>query len=165
MRIIITIYLLIFLIGCSSKVERVERQQTDELTTIRWSADDMQEIANKIVKDILTSPAITKGKTYGFGKIRNDSHDHIDTKQLANKIRTALIQSQKLNISQNQNSQNNKINELFFGKITTIFKKNSTTKDMYFNFNLILKNNLSNKLIWSKTVEIRKIYKKSLFGL
>ena len=159
MRTVMVVFLFIFLIGCSSKLERVERQQTDELTTIRWSANDMQEIANKIVKDILASSSITKGKTYGFGKIRNDSHDHIDTKQLANKIKTALVQSQKLNISQNKNS------ELFFGKITTIFKKNSNKKDMYFNFNLILKNNLSNKVIWSKTVEIRKIYKKSLFGL
>jgi len=159
MRTVMVVFLFIFLIGCSSKLERVERQQTDELTTIRWSANDMQEIANKIVKDILASSSITKGKTYGFGKIRNDSHDHIDTKQLANKIKTALVQSQKLNISKNKNS------ELFFGKITTIFKKNRYTKDMYFNFNLILKNNLSNKVIWSKTVEIRKIYKKSLFGL
>jgi len=159
MRTVMVVFLLIFLISCSSKVERVERQQTDEITTIRWGANDMQEIANKIVKDILSSSSITKGKTYGFGKIRNDSHDHIDTKQLTNKIKTALVQSQKLNISKNKNS------ELFFGKITTIFKKNSNTKDMYFNFNLILKNNLSNEVIWSKSVEIRKIYKKSLFGL
>jgi len=160
-RAVVLVTILLY-IGCSTlKVERTNTKGI-YMTTIHWSSDDLQEIAHKIVSDILSSSTIDFSKTYSFGKIRNDSYDHIDTKQLANKITTALIQSGKVKISKNTNHQSNGI---FYGKISSIFKKNSTTKDMFFNFNLSLSDVQTSEVIWSGSVSIRKIYKKALFGL
>ena len=149
-------------VGCNQpKLESID-PKNGELTTIHWDANDMQEIAQKISTEILSSTTIDFSKTYSFGKIRNDSHDHIDTKLLANKISTALIQSGKVKISKNKNHQSSGI---FYGKISSIFKKNSTTKDIFFNFNLYLTDIQTSRVVWNGSVSIRKIYKKALFGL
>ena len=159
---ILLLFSLLFYTGCSSKVKRIDNSST-ELTTIRWDTNDLQEMAQKMVTNILSSSNISfsKEKVYSFGKITNDSHDHIDTKQLANKILTALVQSKKMTLSTNKNDQSSGI---FFGKISSIFKKNSNTKDMFFFFNLTLTDRQTSAVIWSHDVEIRKTYKKALFG-
>jgi len=144
----------------SSKIKTVDTKEI-HLTTIRWGSDDLQEIAQKIVQDILSSSSIDFSKTYSFKKIKNDSHDQIDTKLLSNKIVTALVQSDKVKISENKNHQ---IDGFFYGKISSIFKKNATTKDMYFDFGLSLTEVKTTKVVWSGNVEIRKVYKKELFG-
>ena len=155
---------MIFYTGCNSPIpSKVEKIDTKEihLTTIRWGSDDLQEIAHKVVSKILSSNSIDFSKTYSFGEIRNDSYDHIDTKHLANKITTALVQSGKIKMSENKNHQSEGI---FYGKISSIFKKNNTTKDMFFNFNLSLSNVQTSEVVWSGDIEIRKVYKKALFG-
>jgi hypothetical protein len=151
--------------GCShtstvSKVKIVDTQWI-HLTTIHWGSDDLQEIAEKIVEDILSSDSIDFSKTYSFGKIRNDSHDHIDTKLLKNKIVTALVQNGKVKLSENKTHQSDGI---FYGKISSIFKKNSRGKDMFFNFGLSLSDVQTTKVLWSADVEIRKVYEKGLIG-
>ena len=155
---------IMFLGGCSThtQTQSIETKET-HLTTVRWGENDLQEMANKMVIDILSSPTIdfATDKVYSFGEIKNRSHDHIDTKELANKITTALIQSKKIKISKNKN---HKSAGIFFGKISSIFKKNSRTKDMFFNFNLTLTDTQTSSIIWSHDVEIRKVYKKALFG-
>jgi len=156
MRAIILILSLLFM-GCSSKeIKRVDSQEI-EISTVRWSSNDLQEISSKTVMAILSSD-INFSKGYGFGKIRNDSHDHIDTQLLINKIQSALIKSKKVIIRQkNQDA-------IFSGKISSIFKKNQTTKDMFFNFNFSLIDTKTQEIIWSDDVEIRKIFNKALFG-
>ena len=148
--------------GCTnSSTPKIVDTKEIHLTTIRWGSDDLQEITQKVVSAILSSSTIDFSKTYSFGKIRNDSHDHIDTKLLANKITTALVQSKKIKMVENNNHQNDAV---FYGKISSIFKKNSNTKDMFFNFNLSLTDVETTKVVWSEDVEIRKIYKRALFG-
>ena len=155
---------LLFYAGCStsspSNVKTIDTKET-HLSTIRWGSDDLQEIAQKIIEDILVSTTIDFSKTYSFGKIRNDSHDHIDTKSLRNKIVMALVQSEKVKISENKNHQSDGV---FYGKVSSIFKKNSEGKDMFFNFNLSLTDLHTTQVVWSGDVEIRKIQKKALFG-
>ena len=151
--------------GCSNSVTapKVKTVNTKgvHLTTIHWGSDDLQEIAQKIVEDILSSDSIDFSKTYSFGKIRNDSHDHINTKLLKNKIVTALVQSKKVKLTENKNHQSDGI---FYGKISSIFKKNSTGKDMFFNFGLSLSDVQTTKVLWSADVEIRKVYEKGFIG-
>jgi PBP1b-binding outer membrane lipoprotein LpoB len=152
--------ILLFL-GCSNSMPKKVDTKEICLTTIHWGSDDLQEMAQKIVQDILSSSTIDFSKTYSFGKIRNDSYDHIDTKLLKNKIIIALVQNGKVKISENSNHQSSGI---FYGKISSILKKNSTTKDIFFNFNLNLTDVESNYIIWSEDVEIRKEQKKELIG-
>ena len=145
--------------GCASKeTHRVNPKET-HLTTIRWGENDLQEMANSVVSSILSSSTIDFSKSYGVGKITNHSHDHIDTKLFSHKITTALLQSGKVKIVKEKNSS-----AIFFGKISSIFKKNNRTKDMFFNFNFTLIDNQTSKVIWSQDDPIRKLQKRDLFG-
>ncbi len=62
----------------------------------------LQEMAQEMVSSILSSNIdFSKNKVYAFGKIRNDTYDHIDTKLLAHKIMVGLTKSEKINFSEN----------------------------------------------------------------
>ena len=151
---------LALLMGCTSKETQRINPKKSHLTTIRWGANDLQEMANEMVSNILSSN-IDFSKNYSIGKIKNSSHDHINSKLLGNKISTTLIQSKKVHIVQEKSGKDNAV---FFGKISSILKKNDRTKDMFFNFNLTLIDKSSSKVIWTHDVPIRKIQKKALFG-
>jgi PBP1b-binding outer membrane lipoprotein LpoB len=144
------LFIIIVYVGCNTPIKE------NTLTTVRWDESDLQLITNRIVSKILSSSTIDFSKKYSFGKITNRTYDHIDTKLLANKISTALIKSKKIILLEEDS------NALFIGEISSIFKKNGRTKDMYFNFNLTLMD--TQRVIWSEDIEIRKVYKKALFG-
>ena len=153
------LFIIIVFIGCNSprKIERIDTKE-NFLITVRWGESDLQLMANRIVSKILSSSTIDFSKKYSFGKIKNRSHDHIDTKHLADKISMALSQSKKVNIVKSGSSG------IFLGKISSIFKKNDRTKDMFFNFNMILTDTKTGQVLWSHDVEVCKAYKKALFG-
>ena len=133
------------------------------LTSIRWGKDDFLELSKRMAQSILKSKKIdfSNTKLYAFDKIRNDTHDHIDTKALQHRIISALSKSKKFTFVQNKKAERDYI---FHGKISSIFKKNRNTKDMFFSFNLILVSAKTATIIWSEDIEIRKIYKKPLFA-
>lgn len=133
------------------------------LTSIRWGKDDLQELSKKMVQSILIAKEIdfSKEKSYSFKSIRNDTHDQIDTKMLQSKITSALVKSSNFSFIEKEQKS---ADYIFKGKISSIFKKNSTTKDMFFNFNLTLLNAKTSTLLWSEDIKIRKLYKRSLFS-
>jgi len=178
MKIVYSLIFVLFLFGCShNEVTRLDSKNV-KLTTIRWGANDLQEMSQEMVSSVLSSNInFSKKKVYAFGKIRNDTYDHIDTKLLANKIIVGLTQSGKMSFSENLQSKVSKlgkkqialakgygVDRIFYGKISSFFKKNSKGKDMHFGFELWLTDVESRKIIWSHTVEIRKEYKKELIG-
>jgi len=179
MKPIYIFFLIIFLFsGCSyNSVNRIDSKAI-QLTTIRWGANDLQEMSNEMVSSLLSSNIdFSKKRVYAFGKIRNDTYDHIDTKLLANKIMVGLTKSEMMSFSENLQSKVSKLNKkqislvkgygvdrIFYGKISSIFKKNKEGKDMYFNFELWLTDVETRKILWSNSVEIRKEYKKELIG-
>ena len=158
------IYLIgvVIFVGCNTptKVTNINPKE-NYISTVRWSENNLQEMANRIATNIITSSTIDFSKNYSFGDIKNHSHDHIDTKHLADKISTALLKSGKINILKTKSTKSNGI---FLGKISSIFKKNDRTKDMFFNFNMRLTDTSTGQVVWSHDVEIRKVYKKALFG-
>ena len=171
------IFILLFL-GCShNEINRLDSKNI-QLTTIRWGANDLQEMSQEMVSSVLSSNIdFSKKKVYAFGKIRNDTYDHIDTKLLVNKTMVGLTQSGKMNFSENLQSKVSKlkkeelslakgygVDRIFYGAISSIFKKNSEGKDMYFKFELWLTDVETRKILWSHAVEIRKEYKRELIG-
>jgi PBP1b-binding outer membrane lipoprotein LpoB len=157
--------ILLINIGCNKEPKPLMTKDSKiiNLTSIRWGADDLQELSKKMVQRILIAKNIDflKEKSYGFKSIRNDTHDQIDTDMLQNKITTSLIKSSKFTFVKKESKR---ADYIFKGKISSIFKKNSTTKDMFFSFNLILINAQTSALLWSEDIEIRKLYKRSLFS-
>jgi len=178
MKIIYSFLFIVFLFGCShNEVNRLDSKNI-QLTTIRWGANDLQEMSQEMVSSVLSSNIdFAKNRVYAFGKIRNDTYDHIDTKLLANKTMTALSKSGKLVFSENLQSKVSKfdkgqvhlakgygVDRIFYGKMSSFFKKNSSGKDMHFAFELWLTDVETRKILWSHKVEIRKEYKRELIG-
>ena len=162
-RVLLTL-LLILNVGCSHKKAPINRDSNEaEISTVRWGTEELKEMSRKMVQEILKSPQtnFSKNKTYYFGNIRNDSHDQIDTKALVSKIKTALRESKELTFTENKNSP---YDYIFKGKISSIFKKNQQNKDMFFNFNLTLTKSKTSTIVWSHSVEIRKLYKRPLLS-
>ena len=162
-----TFLLLIVLIftACQKEPKKQLQEESEiiNLTSIRWGKDDFLELSTRMVQSILKSKKIdfSNTKFYAFDKIRNDTHDHIDTKVLQNRIILALSKSKKITFTQNEKAKSDYI---FHGKISSIFKKNMHTKDIFFSFNLTLVTSKTANIIWSEDIEIRKIYKKPLFS-
>jgi PBP1b-binding outer membrane lipoprotein LpoB len=178
MKLVYSLTFILLLFGCShNKVNRLDSKNM-QLTTIRWGANDLQEMSQEMVLSLLSSNIdFSKNKVYAFGKIRNDTYDHIDTKLLANKTMVGLTKSGKMSFSENLQSKVSKlgkkqidlvkgygVDRIFYGKMSSFFKKNSEGKDMHFEFELWLTDVESRKILWSNKFEIRKEYKKELIG-
>jgi PBP1b-binding outer membrane lipoprotein LpoB len=163
MKILLTL-LLLLTIGCSYKSSLANRDTSEiKISTVRWGAEELKEMSKRMAQNILISPQLdfTKNQIYYFGNIRNDSHDQIETKALASKIKTAIKESKKLTFTENKD---NHYNYIFRGKISTIFKKSHKTKDMFFNFNLTLTEKRTSTIVWSHTIEMRKVSKRPLLS-
>ena len=133
------------------------------LNSIHWGEEELHELSKKMVQKILSSKDIelSNAKEYTFEKIRNDTHDQIDTQTLQSKITSSLIKTTKFKfIEKDKNEQS----YIFKGKLSSIFKKSKDTKDMFFSFNLTLLKPKTLEVIWSDDIEIRKIYKRPLFS-
>lgn len=178
MKIIYSFTFIVFLFGCThNEVNRLDSKNI-QLTTIRWGANDLQEMSQEMVASLLSSNIdFSKNRVYAFGKIRNDTYDHIDIKLLANKTMVGLTKSGKMSFSENLQSKVSKlkkeelslakgygVDRIFYGKISSFYKKNSKGKDIHFGFELWLTDVETRNIIWSHTVEIRKEYKKELIG-
>jgi PBP1b-binding outer membrane lipoprotein LpoB len=157
--------LLFFHTACNkeAKPSSYQDSKVTYLNSIRWGEEELQELSHKMVQSILGSKNINKSgkKSYIFDEIRNDTHDQIDTKMLQNKIISSLRETTKFKFIEKNKT---KESYLFKGKLSSIFKKNKHSKDMFFNFTLMLIDSKSSEVIWSNEIEIRKIYKQPLFG-
>ncbi|HFU75299.1 MAG TPA: hypothetical protein ENK66_03545 [Arcobacter sp.] len=153
--------ILIMNVACNQVSPRLQDSKEIYLTTLRWGETELQELSKKMVQNILLSKeiALLKEKTYTFGMIRNDTHDQIDTIRVQSKITQGLLESDKFTFI-----EKGKANYIFQGKISSIFKKNATTKDMFFNFNLALIDTETSIILWSEDIEIRKMYQRPLLA-
>ena len=154
---------LVLLLGCFDPKPKIHQDMDVlELSSIRWEAKDLQALSTRMVQNILDSKKIMvkKEHIYIFEKIRNDTHDQIDTKLLKNKIITALVLSKRFHFS----DETSKADYFFRGKLSSIFKKNTESKDMFFTFNMTLTDSTTASIVWSHDVEVRKVYKRSLIG-
>lgn len=163
MRILYLIFFLFFLSACQKpKAKSYHNPNEIHLSSIRWEVNDLQVLSQMMVQNILNSNQIKKEKNsaYFFEKIRNDTHDQINTTLLKSKITTALTSSKRFNFKED------KLNSDYFfkGKISSIFKKTNKSKDMFFTFNMTLINTQTAAIVWSHDVEIRKLHQRSLLS-
>ncbi len=192
MRLAILSFILVLLSGCSNSISNIQRVDTKAiyLTTIHWSSEDLQMMAEAMIVSILKSGVLddSSKKVFSFLKIKNTTYDHIDTKSIIETIKISLIKSDRVTIIdmqkreilnqelEYQKSQQRYFQEIkkigkqlgvdgiFFGDISAIYQKNSLSKDMFFKFTLNLVDIKSAQIIWSEEKEVRKIYKKRYLG-
>jgi uncharacterized protein (TIGR02722 family) len=188
------IAMLALLGGCASKVEYGDAQARETVTT-DFGSTDLQQIASKMVSDMLSFPPVVqmtsdRRPVVFVDKIRNKTTEHIDTESVTDTIQSKLINSGKFRFVdmskveavreqleyQNQSGMvdentairmGNQIGAEFmlYGNLAGIVKRDDSTKDVYYKFTLKLMNLETGIIEWSGEKEIRKTRNRSLFGL
>ena len=166
-----------------------------ETTTTDFGSTDLQKISEKMVDSLLTFPPIVevtaKRRPVMFvDTIKNKTSEHIDTESVTDTISSRLLRSGKFRFvdmtkvaavrKQMEFQQDSgmvkdetsvKMGQqigaeyMLYGNLSSIVKRNSDQKDVYYKFTMKLMNIESGILEWSDEKEIRKTKKRSMFGL
>ncbi|MBV1873505.1 MAG: penicillin-binding protein activator LpoB [Gammaproteobacteria bacterium] len=180
--------------GCANtKVGYGDAGAVETMTT-DFGSTDLQMIAGQMVDSLLTFPPIvditSKRRPVMFvDTIKNKTSEHIDTESVTDTISSKVLHSgkfrfvdmskvsavQKQLAYQNESgmvSQSSAMNMgrqigaeyMMYGNLSSIVKRNGSSKDVYYKFTLKVMHVESGIVEWSDEKEIRKSSKKSLFG-
>jgi len=182
------------LVGCSKAIKYGDAAEV-ETTTTGFGSTDLQQIAAKMVDSVLTFPPVVeitaKRRPVMFvDTIKNKTTEHIDTESITDTISTKLLRSGKFRFVDmtkvtavkqqlDYQSDSGMVNQnaamkmgqqvgaeyMLYGNLSSIVKRNSSRKDVYYKFTLKLMHLQSGIVEWSDEKEIRKSKEKSLFGL
>ncbi len=193
--IIYTLFLLsIVLSGCSSTVKYGDATE-EETTTTEFGSTDLQLIAEKMVDSLLNFPPVMQITANSrpilfVERIKNKTTEHIDMESITDTISSRLLLSGKFRFIdmtkinevraqvkyQNESDLVNKdtavqigrqvgAEYMLYGNLSSIVKKASSRKDVYFKFTLKLMHLETGIIEWSDEKEIRKTRENSFFGL
>ncbi len=178
---------LIVAVGCGGKkVTRVETDTTIDLSG-RWNDADSRMVAEEMIKDCLSKPWYNRYEGANavprviVGKIRNRSHEHINTETFIKDIERTLINSGKVEfvaskeereqIREERDDQmaDNASDEtvkadgqevgadlMLYGSINTIADTEGDETVMYYQTDLELVEIESNRKVWIGTKKIKK---------
>jgi len=180
--------------GCAGpQVQYGDAGSAKPLST-EFGSSDLQQIADSMVDSLLVFPPVveltaTKRPVITVDRVKNKTMQHIDTESITDSIRAKLIKSGKFRFidrtTDEQTIEEIKIQQesglvdqktaVDFGKqigaeylltanFSEIKQKAGSITDVYYKFTMNLKNLKTGILEWSDEKEIRKVFKKSLFG-
>lgn len=179
--------------GCAGgrKVTYADPGEAETLT-VDFGSTDLQIIAGKMVEQMLASAVFNQSDrpVLYFSTVKNKTDEHIDTKNITDKMRVQLIQSGKVALIDRGETEKQVMEEMryqhqsgmvdpseaiaggqqaapdyfLFGEITSIRKRVGGHEDVYFKFTLNLKNLEKGTLDWAAEKEIRKKANRRLFG-
>ena len=181
-------------LGCSGPVTSYGNAQATETVNADFGSTDLQIIADKMVASLVASNQLKpdpaepgKPPLISVTRLRNETSEHIDTKSITDKIRTALIKSGKVRFSALE-MQGDLMNQyklqgvmadtatqkaagkqtgskyILGGDITSIVKQTGKVKDVDYKISLQLTDIESAVIEWADEVEIRKDSVRRLFG-
>lgn len=160
-----------------------------------FGSSDLQQIGATMVDSLLTFPPIVevtaqRRPVITVDRVKNKTMQHIDTEALTDSIRAKLIKSGKFRFidrttdqaaieevkTQQESGLVNQQSAVQFGQqvgaefmltanLTEITQKTGKVKDVYYKFTMSLKNLQTGILEWSDEKEIRKVSKRSTFGM
>lgn len=166
-----------------------EYPQTIALLDDRFSENDMQLIAKKMVNSLIESPTLKGAPTVMVGKMRNRTTEHIDMTALSDKIRTSLIRSGRfrfvdvlnrrdiareyeyqnsgyVNLAQAREAGDQTAARLMLtGTLTSNVQEAGKEKLVYYKATFQVTDLVSTEIVWTDEKEIRKAYKKRSIGI
>lgn len=166
-----------------------------ETTTTGFGSTDLQTIAATLVDDLVSFPPIVqmtsaRRPVVFVDKIKNKTTEHIDTESITDTVQTNLLKSGKFRfvdmtaVRQIQQQMKFQMDSgmvdpakaaafgkqtgaefMLYGNMSSIVKRNSSTKDVYYKFTMKLVNLESGIMEWAGEKEIRKTGEKSFLSL
>lgn len=176
--------------ACGTKVQYGDPTAVETLT-VDFGSTDLQSIAEKMVRSLLSAPVIQEGNrpVLQVATVMNKTNEHIDTKAITDKIRTTLVQSGSVRFVADEVREEvarelryqtdsgfvdpetrKRIGKLvgagylLTGEITSIRKKAGRETDLYFKITLNLVELETGLIRWAEEKEIRKGQKRPVFG-
>ena len=180
-----------FLVACSTSVKRLDAQQQVDLSGA-WNDTDSQLVAREMIEDALSRPWITKfvkksgtEPTVIVGRVKNLSHEHINTNAFIANIERELINSgevqfvasadsrqeirderadQDLNATEatrKEMGQEHGADYIMQGQLNTIIDVDGSTQVRYYQVNLELISIKDNRKVWVGEKKIKKLVKNS----
>ena len=177
--------------ACSTSVERLDSQQQVDLSGA-WNDTDSQLVAREMVEDSLSRPWIRKfvkaqGKDPAVivGRIKNLSHEHINTNTFIANMERELINSGEVQFVASSSARNEIRDEradqavnakedtrkaegqeygadfMMQGQINTIIDIDGSTQVRFYQVNLELISIKDNRKVWVGEKKIKKLVKNS----
>ncbi|MEN9657534.1 MAG: hypothetical protein RL571_999 [Pseudomonadota bacterium] len=154
-----------------------------ETVSNEFGSTDLQMIAEAMARSLMQHPSMASRPFIVVSEVKNKTSEYIDTRNITNSMKTQLMKSGAKFVTDSstmdaQVEELKKQNEtglyknkaklgqmkgakyLLTGEITSIVKKNSNTKDVFYKFTLILKNIEEGVDEWQDEKEIRKTSKR-----
>jgi penicillin-binding protein activator len=154
-----------------------------ETVTNEFGSTDLQMISESMARSLMQHPSMAGRPLIVVAEVKNKTAEYIDTRNITNSMKTQLMKSGAKFVTDSstmdaQVEELKKQNEtgmyknkaklgqmkgakyLLTGEITSIVKKNDSTKDVFYKFTLILKNIEEGVDEWQDEKEIRKTSKR-----
>lgn len=158
-----------------------------EQVTNEFGSTDLQMIAESMARSLAQSQAGAKTKPLvTIAEVKNKTSEYIDTRSITDSIRVQLLKSGTMRFATDIDGMQNQTDELIRqnqsglykksttaktgqmqgakfrieGNITSIVKRNSDLKDVYYKFSLIMTDTESGTIEWADEKEIRKTSKR-----
>ncbi|MBI3782881.1 MAG: penicillin-binding protein activator LpoB [Deltaproteobacteria bacterium] len=176
--------------GCARQVSYQDPTRVETVTE-EWGSSDIQTVADRMANSMVRLPEIANNSRpiVQVSTLKNKTTEHIDTKSITDKIRTALIKTGMVrftavsdaaaeigeNIDYQQGGAVNKATAkksgkqvgadyLLYGEVDSIVKQAGRTTDVYYKLTLNLANVETGIIEWSDEKEIRKQAERPLLG-
>jgi len=154
-----------------------------ETVTNDFGSTDLQVIAEHMARSLAQTAAGYKSKPLvTIAEVKNKTSEYIDTRSITDTIRTQLLKSGTMRFATDIAGMANQTDELarqnstglykesgkaklgkmegakyrIEGSITSIVKRSSDLKDVYYKFSLIMTDNEAGTIEWADEKEIRK---------
>jgi uncharacterized protein (TIGR02722 family) len=181
-------------IGCAAQ-RQVSYQDPTRVETVTESfgSTDLQGISERMVNSLVRLPQIADGSrpVVQVSTVKNKTTEHIDTKSITDKIRTALVKTGMVRFTAASDANDELVGTLeyqqgsglvspstrkkvgkqvgadylLYGEIDSIVKRSGRTSDVYYKFTLNLVDIETGLIEWSDEKEIRKEANRPLFGV
>ncbi len=191
---LLALMLVLLLVSCSTKVERMETGEVKDLSG-RWNDSDSQMVSEAMVQDALNRPWLPEftarsGKKPDVivGTIRNRSSEHIATEVFVKDLERALINSGRANFVASSEERGGVRAErldqdlnaapetrkapgmeagadfMLIGAINSIIDQEKGKKVVFYQVDLELVDMSNNRKVWLGTKKIKKFVSRSSFG-
>ena len=185
---------LLLLVGCSTKVERMEIGEVKDLSG-RWNDSDSQMVSEAMVQDCLNHPWLSDYSTRSgkkpdliVGSIRNRSSEHIATEVFVKDLERALVNSGRANFVASSEERSDVRSErldqdlnaapemrnapgmeagadfMLIGSINSIMDQEKGEKVIFYQVDLELVDMRNNRKVWLGNKKIKKSVSRNSFG-
>lgn len=176
------------LAGCGGKTVNYGDANAVETLNEDWGSTDLQTTAETLTESLLNSRYISQAVNppkVRLRQVKNQTDEHIDTKQITDKIRIKLLKSGSVRFLADDENMDQVMKERDFteaattrgqnklmtdtdyivtGNVRSIKKSTKKQADVYYEITMELVDPQSGEIVWADEKEIRKTTTKSTFG-